>query len=500
MALRINGLGHGPLADRRLLGERQQRGQSQGETTHRQAPDRVESRIGHAEQMRAEFAALNRAILDAEDALAMAGLAGRGLETVEGRLAGLEARLEAWAGAPAAALAAPPPWLAEALAGIDAVAETTRFGPLRLLDGSLGCSGVAVGDGMEFVGAGAETRSSPPQGYEVLLGEEPIRATLLAERPLTPALIAGGARLLLREGSRTARVQTRPGQSPRDVAEALQAAARQAGLALLTESTEDGRLIVQHELFGAAYGFAAASSVPGVLATRDGRPLRVANGCDIAGTLHGEPARGEGRTLRGCTGNPCTAGLVVRYTGLPFTGRTGQLPRSRPAILEPRVFAGRVVVAQQALSFRLGPEPGDTVTLCLDSVRPQQLGRAVATASGFASLAALRCGTAAETRDALALVRSAHADVQRQRAALRALVDERLQGLLARLRVQSQNFAAASQELLAPGAAIQAVHSLSQRILREARSALTAQTHPPQGSLLELLGGEEQRLRGVRWN
>ncbi len=500
MVLRINGLGHGPLADRQMLGERQRRGQSQGETPHRQEPDRVESRLGHAEQLRAEFAALNRAILDAEDALAMAGLAERGLAAVEGHLTRLAARLDGWARAPAAAGPPPPPWLAEALAGIDAVAETTRFGPLRLLDGSLGCSGVAVGDGLEFVGAGAGTRSSPPQGYEVLLSEEPIRATLLAERPLSASVSAGGARLLLREGGRTARVQTRPGQSARDVAAALQAAARQAGLALLVEATQDGRLIVQHELFGAAYGFAAASSAPGVLSTRDGRPQRVANGCDIAGTLHGEPARGEGRTLRGATGNACTAGLVVRYTGLPFTGRTGQLPRSRPAILEPRVFAGRVVVAQQALLFRLGPEPGDTVTLCLASVRPQQLGRGVATASGFASLSALRCGSAAEMRDAQALLRSARAGVQRQWAALRALLDERLQGLLARLRVQSQNFAAASQELLAPGAAIQAVRSLSQRILRESRSALTAQTHPPQGSVLGLLGGEEQRLRGARWN
>jgi hypothetical protein len=44
------------------------------------------------------------------------------------------------------------------------------------------------------------------------------------------------------------------------------------------------------------------------------------------------------------------------------------------------------------------------------------------------------------------------------------------------------------------------VQALSRHILREARSALTAQAHPPQGSLLELLGEPGQGPRGPRWN
>jgi hypothetical protein len=204
--------------------------------------------------------------------------------------------------------------------------------------------------------------------------------------------------------------------------------------------------------------------------------------------------------LTGCAGNPTTAGLVIRYTGLPYTGANGRLPRSRPAILEPRVFAGRVVVAQQALAFRLGADAADTIHLRLDSVRPQHLARGVATAGAYASLADARGRNPAEARDALRLVARARDEIAQRRAALHELVHGRLTGMLARLRVQSQNFAAASQDLLVPGAAIQAVQALSRHILREARSALTAQAHPPQGSLLELLGEPGKGPRGPRWN
>lgn len=508
MVLRINGLGHGPLADRRLLGERQQRGRDPQEGAPRAEADHVVKRSAQSEQLRAEFSAINRAIREAEDAMALAGQADEGLARVTGHLAALDTALQArlaqgvrgQSAAGTASVAATPDWLTETLAAIEEVAETTRFGALRLLDGGLGCSGVAVGDGLEFVAAGRETRSSPPQGYEVLLGREPMRATLLGDRALTTERIAGGIRLMLREGGRTARIMSQRGQSAAEVAAALQEAAQRAGLALLVEVTADGRLLVQHKRFGAAHRFAAASSLPGVLSTPEGGPRLVANGADIAGTLGGEPAHGEGQTLTGDAGNTATAGLVVRYTGLPFTGATHRLPRSRTSVLEPKVFAGRVVVAQQALSFRLDGDPGDVVALQLDSVRPAHLARGVETASGFASLAEIRAGDAVEARDALAVVARAREELQRQRDALHTLVQDRLASTLARLRVQAQNLAAASQDLLAPGAALQAVQALSRHILQEARTALSAQAHPPQGSLLDLLGEDKRTSRGPRWN
>lgn len=498
MVLRINGLGHGPLADRRLLGEqRRQRDEPTGDGAPRHEQDRVETRHGQSEQMRAEFAAINRAIREAEDALALIATARDGLRTVEGHLEHMAEALHPWRGAPTGAGGERPPGgtpppelaatLAERLAGIEEVARDTRFGSRRLLDGSLGCLGRATGDGLEFAGAGPATRSSPPQGYEVVLTAEPMRATLLGERTLTPALVAGGVRLLLREGEASARTTTRAGQSAGEVAAALQAEAVRAGLALMVEATADGRLLVQHRRFGAAYRFAAVSSEPGVLSTTQGGARIVANGRDIAGTLNGEPADGRGETLTGRAGNATTDGLCVRYTGLPFTGATGRLPHRRISVLEQRVFVGRVVVAQQALPLRLGNGAGEVTWLRLDPVQPGNLAQGVPNAGGFASLAEVRAGTPPEVRDAARLVAAAQAEVAGQARRLAELATGPLTDLLTRLRVQAQNLAAATQDLVAPGAAVLAVQALSRHIVQEARAALSAQAHPPKGAMLELL-------------
>ena len=136
MVMRITGLGQGPLADRRLLGERRSKGDRQSEGPHRPPQDRVEHRFGHSEQLRAEFAALNGAIQQAEDALAMAAAAETGLHRAAQGLEALEDRLRPLAdGATAHGATEPrPDWLTETLAALEQIAETTRFGPLRLLD------------------------------------------------------------------------------------------------------------------------------------------------------------------------------------------------------------------------------------------------------------------------------------------------------------------------------------------------------------------------------
>lgn len=506
MAMRIDGLGGGPFADRKSLGERRPRRRSPAQSPQQQKGGPVQRARARSEQMRVEFAALNRAIRDSEDALAILQCADAGLERVAGLLEHLEQRLcpiAAGASAgdgPDGAEPARRSWLAETLAAIEEVAEQTRFGDLRLLDGSLGCSGAAVGDGLSFVAASEAARSSPPHGYEVMLTREPVRATLLGDAPLTAEVIAGGVRLSLEEGGRQAGEIARAGQSSGAVAQALQQAAEAGGLALTVDATSDARLLVQHQCFGSSHRFTAASSVPGVLSGADGSARRVANGRDIAGFINGEPATGDGQTLTGCPENATTAGVVVRYTGLPYTGCTGRLPRRRPAILKVRVFAGRVIVAQQALTLRLDEHGGGTVRIGLKSVRPAALGRDVETASGYISLADIRAGTAGESADALKLVAWAQVELSEHRQRLKALCAGRLADVLARLRVKAQNLVAASADIEAAPAAWEAVRELSVQIRREARWALTAQSEPTRRSSLWLIDSEPAREPGPRWN
>lgn len=510
MVMRINGTSGGAFSGRNFFDRDREHKQEVKETRQPVLEDKVSNTVGPTEQIRAEVAGLNQAIQDTEKTLAITASAMAYLATIAEALEEMKSLANAFAppsghrGTEKEARGQTaqdfPSALGNLLERIDFAAESARFGDLRLLDGSLGCTGAAVGDGLYFVSASDETRSSPPQGYEVLLTHEPVRATLLAETPLTAERIASGMRLALAESGRRARMVTTGGQTSGDVVKALRAVVDEAGLPLLVESTSDGRLVVQHGHFGSAFGFTAASSEPGVLSGLDGRPLDVANGQDIAGTIHGEPARGDGLTLTGNPGNIVSSGLMIRYTGLPFTGANQWLPRSRPAILEPAVFAGRVIVAQQALKLRMPVVQEGMMVLRLDSAYTRALGRGVESESGFSSLADIRLDSPGQAGDALAVIASALEDLNGRMERLRELAAHRLPAMLAAWRVKAQNLHAADSALSGDAGEVspmELVRRLSAAIQHQGRGALNAQAKPSRGSMLELLvaePGDEKRL------
>lgn len=70
------------------------------------------------------------------------------------------------------------------LASLQRIAETTQFGTRSLLDGSKSVSGVAIGDGIEFINAGVNTKPSPAEGYKVNITQVATRAMSVGTRPL----------------------------------------------------------------------------------------------------------------------------------------------------------------------------------------------------------------------------------------------------------------------------------------------------------------------------
>ena len=72
---------------------------------------------------------------------------------------------------------------------IERVAKDTQFGTKALLDGSKGANGVATGNGLYFVAAGENTKSSPTQGYEVTITRAASQATRTGTTALTLSLI-----------------------------------------------------------------------------------------------------------------------------------------------------------------------------------------------------------------------------------------------------------------------------------------------------------------------
>lgn len=432
---------------------------------------------------------LHKSIRLAEELQALASLASEGLGRARETVSTLIDRFDMCREKhPGGQSVENPPWIGELLKRLDGVADETRYGSKRLLDGTFGCTGATVGDGLYYVGASGQTRSSPPEGYEVRLEQEPRRTTLLGQIPLEKALASGPVDLILEEGGTRVRCHSDKGVSPQSSLDGLRRAIAQGGLPLNAELTSEGRLLVQHRMFGAGFGFRASSSIGGVLSQLPDRMQWIENGGDIAGTMNGEPACGCGQTLTGRNGNPTTEGLVVRYTGLPFTGKNALIKRRVRNAMENDMFVGRVTVACNALPITTGAGARGLQRLRLDSVRPADLGRARNTLSGMKCLADISTGSTAHITDSMKIARGALADIDDNISRLKVAFSDDFYHELSLLRVKAQNIDASSPDQLKLPMLRLAVSSLVGRIRSDARSALNAQMIPVRGAMHGLLG------------
>lgn len=70
------------------------------------------------------------------------------------------------------------------LSTLQQIAENTQFGTRHLLNGNYTNKGIAVGDGLKFVSAEMQTKSSPAEGYKVNITQIPTRAMVYTETPI----------------------------------------------------------------------------------------------------------------------------------------------------------------------------------------------------------------------------------------------------------------------------------------------------------------------------
>ena len=103
------------------------------------------------------------------------------------------------------------------------ISKNTQFGTRTLLDGSNSVSGVAVGDGMDFVEAKEFTKASPAEGYKINITHPATRAMAVAENTLAMEDIYKS--FVISEGGRTVEVNVKDNLDLyRDVERLLQAA------------------------------------------------------------------------------------------------------------------------------------------------------------------------------------------------------------------------------------------------------------------------------------
>jgi flagellin len=103
------------------------------------------------------------------------------------------------------------------------ISKNTQFGTRTLLDGSNSVSGVAVGDGMDFVEAKEFTKASPAEGYKINITQPATRSMAVAENTLAMEDIYKS--FVISEGGRTVEVNVKDNLDLyRDVERLLQAA------------------------------------------------------------------------------------------------------------------------------------------------------------------------------------------------------------------------------------------------------------------------------------
>ena len=114
------------------------------------------------------------------------------------------------------------------------IAKNTQFGRRTLLDGSNSATGVAVGDGMEFVSASEDARSTLANGHKVDITQVATRAMMVATRRLSLEDVAASdpnksISFVINEGGRTVSVDLKNNKELREKIEKLSISAIRIG-------------------------------------------------------------------------------------------------------------------------------------------------------------------------------------------------------------------------------------------------------------------------------
>ncbi len=321
-----------------------------------------------SEQMRGQIASVNQAIQNSESSVSMVQTAEAALNEVNNLLVSMR-QLAIHASNEGAndkkMLAADQAEVDNALDTIDRIARTSQFGTRTLLDGSNGANGVAVGDGLEFVAASPQTKSSPADGYTVNVTRSATRAEKHGDRMIELADLMGDENkqpfnIMIEEGGKgvtfsldnptdgktirdmVSNLQKTPdqfdaGKVIKDIrsiiAQSLNQKAIESGLKVEVyvdnaAGQDTGPLKVRHKEFGSRPTFFVASSAAGVLSHETAKFEEAIRGHDVEGTIDGKIGTGYGEELHGAANTP-VEGLVLRFAGARM--ERVRLPKFLPA-------------------------------------------------------------------------------------------------------------------------------------------------------------------------
>ena len=451
-----------------------------------------------AEQMRGQVASMEQAIENSETAVSMVQTTESGLNEVSNILIRMR-QLSLHAANEGAnddkMLAADQAEIDNLLSTLDGISQQSQFGTRKLLDGSNGINGVAVGEGVSYISAAAETLSSPADGYEIDITQGATKARLEGSRALTQEeMNAGNIDITLHEGGRSFSYSTGVGETPQAMQRNLQQMVTQNNLKLEVGLTEDNRLFVEHTEYGSEPTFGAVVSVEGLLTDEAHSLEEAVQGLDVHGTIGGELAHGDGENLTAAKGTKAD-GLTIQYTGgvkgsVKFDDNGEPVLNENGEQVMEDVMEGAVYVTNNALSFQVGPQQDQTARIALPNINTHQLSRGIDNDSGYQSLGEVDVTTFQGAQDTLLMVDQAVDQITTSRGMLGAFQKNTLETNLSNLRYASENLMAAEGVLRDTDMAKEMSEFTKQQILIASGTAMLGQANQTPKSVLSLLNAQ----------
>lgn len=444
-----------------------------------------------SEQLRGQVSGINQAIANSELAATMVQTAEGGLNEINNILLHMRQltmhAVNQGANDPMV-LHADQNELATGLEAIAHIARNTQFGERNLLDGTTGVLGEALGEGLDFLSATKNTKSSGPGGYAVEVLQAPTRAFMEGTYELEDEDLPD-LTITLYEGGKSVKMVGRESDTIYSFYGRLSQVAAQNGLDLTVFLTPDNTLFVRHNGYGKKNTFQASSSIEGALSEEENVMEKAMPGVDIVGTIKGVAARGQGQILFGIKGDENTDGLAVRYSG-PLVLIQEEGPDGLPIYeRQPREgIAGVVHVYNNALNFQVGPNPGQFITQAMPLVEPRFLGRGVGTDSKVTNLAQVDLTTPMGAKDGVRIVDSAINEVTLMRGKMGAFQRHGLESNINNLRVTAENLMAAESTIRDTDVAKELAEYTRQKIMFEMGTAMAAQAGQVSRRVIDLIG------------
>ncbi|MBF0278442.1 MAG: flagellin [SAR324 cluster bacterium] len=414
------------------------------------------------------------------------------------------------------------------LGTIDRIADNTIFNHRHLLDGSNGANGVTVGENLEFISAKPTTQASPEEGYEVDITQVATRAQATGSTQLNTMNAKGGIQLVVTELGRSAVLDTGKGElgegiekiiknSEQDpstfppeemsakirtmVARQLQKTVDEANVNVDILLNAEGHFVVRHREFGDEPKFSVTSSAAGILSPEANFAKFAVQGKDVEGSIGQEIALGDGQFLTAVEGTKAE-GLQIRFNkelgtreevvfddkgnevGVKIVEETNEELVGKP-------LEGFVHVAQQSVSFQVGPNTKQVTELSIDNVRTNKLGRGITNDSGFESLRDINVMTTQGARDAMEIIDVASDEVTKLRAKLGSFQKNALESNLNSLRIAEENLTQAESTIRDADMAAEMSELTSGQILMASSTAMLAQANQVPQSVLGLITGNQ---------